>query len=46
MNKSTTVDLDRELAEAEEEFLKARERLAELRRRLPKEEVNDYALKG
>jgi predicted dithiol-disulfide oxidoreductase (DUF899 family) len=46
MDKSTTVDLKRELAEAEEELVKAKERLAELRRQLPKEEVTDYALKG
>ena len=46
MDKSTTVDLNRELMEAEEELVKAKERLAGLRRQLPKEEVKDYALKG
>jgi len=46
MNKSTTVDLDRELAEAEEELVKTKERLALLRRQLPKEEVKDHALMG
>lgn len=46
MNKSMTVDLEQELAQAEEEFVKVRERLAELRRQLPKEKVQDYALKG
>ncbi|MGH8003573.1 MAG: DUF899 family protein [Limisphaerales bacterium] len=46
MNKNTTIGLERELVEAEEEFLKAKERLAGLRRQLPKEEVKDYALKA
>jgi predicted dithiol-disulfide oxidoreductase (DUF899 family) len=46
MDKSITIDLERELAEAEEDLVKAKERLAELRRQSPKEEVQDYALKG
>ncbi len=46
MNKGMTVDLEREIALAEEEFLKVRERLAVLRRQSPKEEVRDYALRG
>lgn len=46
MNNDIATDLKRELAEAEEEIVKAKERLALLRRQLPKEEVKDYALKG
>lgn len=46
MNKTVAVEFERELAQAEEELVKAKERLAELRRQSPKEEVQDYALKG
>lgn len=42
----TTADLERELSEAEENLVKAKEKLAELRRQLPRQEVKDYALKG
>ena len=46
MNKSTTFDLEHELSEAEEEFVKARERLAELRRQRPQEAVKNYSFQG
>ncbi len=46
MDRSATIDLKQELAEAEEQLVKAKEKLAGLRRQLSRQEVKDYSFKG
>jgi len=46
MSEVEVGDLQAELEKAEENLVKAKERLAELRRRQPRQEVTDYTFKG
>jgi predicted dithiol-disulfide oxidoreductase (DUF899 family) len=46
MKTDSAIDLEREIALTEEELVWLKEKLAELRRQLPRQEVKDYFLQG